>query len=209
MLVPPKSIMQLSREFLPGSRLQMPLNQLPPARSRTIQMHRSHTIPQWTLDSVHVEIVLTTRLPELWIFTRKLGKLQFRQTPLTPMTRLKSGTKLRWSPRLLIHINSRGNRLGVRHTSVWNMRTRRQPTPTCGLRVGEENAEDIFCGYLWMRMFLRRAWDFLIDHDAWLSSKFLAARATRTPAEIFSAARTSDTIEVWFFVSVVLRNQYQ
>jgi hypothetical protein len=56
----------------------------------------------------------------------------------------------------------------------------------------DENAEDIFGGYLWMRTFLHM--------------KFLAAHAK---AEIFSSARISDTIEVCFFVSVVLSNQYQ
>jgi hypothetical protein len=43
----------------------------------------------------------------------------------------------------------------------------------------------------------------------WLSSKFSTVHIAHASAEIFSAARTSDTIEVWFFVSVVLSNQYE
>jgi hypothetical protein len=77
MLIVAEMVMDHSTEPAPSDLLNLMLSGLEPTCHRALDMHGCDVNPQGLLHTVHVEVVFTMRMPQLWVLTVEHRELDF------------------------------------------------------------------------------------------------------------------------------------
>jgi hypothetical protein len=78
MLITTGSIMNKLAKLVPSEILSSKLYGLQPPSSGAIKIYGRNSDPTSLINSTHVKIVLTSKLPQLWVFPHQTLEMEFR-----------------------------------------------------------------------------------------------------------------------------------